>query len=83
MVVYLSAYTNLVSKPDFKYLLTSIIPIRKIFRFGIRFNKMEHRKNTIPAEFFLAMSSALDVLRCSILRFGILNGGTCMLSELI
>lgn len=34
-----------------------------------------------PVEFFLAMSSALDVLRWSMRRFGMLNGGTCMLSD--
>lgn len=38
---------------------------------------------SIPVEFFLAISSALDVFLCSILKFGMLNGGTCMLSELI
>lgn len=35
-----------------------------------------------PIEFFLAMSSADDVFLCSIRRFGMLNGGACMLSEL-
>lgn len=34
-----------------------------------------------PVEFFLAMSSALDVLRWSIRRFGMLKGGTCILSD--
>lgn len=35
-----------------------------------------------PAEFLRAMSSALEVLRCSMRRLGMLKGGTCMLSEL-
>lgn len=34
-----------------------------------------------PVEFFRAISSALDVLRWSIRKLGILNGGTCMLSD--
>ena len=33
-------------------------------------------------EFFLAISSALEVFLCSTLRLGMLNGGTCILSEL-
>lgn len=36
----------------------------------------------VPVEFLRAMSSALEVLRCSIRRLGMLNGCTCMLSEL-
>lgn len=35
-----------------------------------------------PVEFFLAISSALDVFLCSTLKFGMLNAGTCILSEL-
>lgn len=35
-----------------------------------------------PAEFFLTISSALDVLRCSIFKFGMLKFCPCMLSEL-
>jgi len=35
-----------------------------------------------PMLFFLAMSSAEEVLRCSMRRFGMLNAGTCTLSVL-
>lgn len=34
-----------------------------------------------PVEFFRAISSALDVLRWSIRKLGMLNGVTCMLSD--
>lgn len=34
-----------------------------------------------PVEFFRAISSALDVFRWSIRKLGMLNGGTCMLSD--
>lgn len=34
-----------------------------------------------PVEFLRAISSALDVFRWSILKLGMLNGGTCMLSD--
>lgn len=34
-----------------------------------------------PVEFLRAMSSALDVLRWSMRKLGMLKGGTCMLSE--
>lgn len=40
-------------------------------------------KLVAPAEFFLAMSSALDVFLCSMRRLGMLKGGlACMLSVL-
>jgi hypothetical protein len=36
----------------------------------------------LPVEFLRAISSALEVLRCSMRRLGMLKGCTCMLSEL-
>lgn len=42
-------------------------------------NENKYKAN-IPVEFFRAMSSALDVFLWSIRRFGILNGGTFILS---
>lgn len=40
-----------------------------------------HQVHCPPVEFLRAISSALDVFRWSIRRFGILNGGTCILSD--
>lgn len=44
--------------------------------------EMENGRIDLPMEFFLAISSADDVFLCSMRKFGILNGGTCMLSVL-
>lgn len=46
---------------------------------GVYQNKMVRK--TIPVEFLRAISSALDVLRWSMRKLGILNGGTCILSD--
>lgn len=66
------------------------IPFRKIERILVAKDKItKGETNTFnilsisaPILLFLAISSADEVLRCSIRKFGILNGGTCTLSVL-
>ena len=63
--------------------LGNALPTRKKLLSGEEGDPPNHQPPIMPepVEFFLAMSSALEVFRWSIRRLGMLNGGTCMLSE--
>lgn len=50
------------------------------FKYSVNFTLYTIFKH-VPVEFFRAISSALDVLRWSMRKLGILNGGTCILSD--
>lgn len=63
--------------------LGNALPTRRKLLSGDDGEAPNHQPPIIPdpVEFFRAISSAELVFRWSIRRFGILNGGTCILSE--